>query len=378
MRPIASLRMTVGATGLGGNGARARVVATLAALVGALLALVPTSVFAHERWFTPEGPYWDPEWERLFSLPVLLALLSGAGAVLALRTVQRIVDDPLWPRPAFAQRLETSAPAILGVQTAITIIFAATRLQLFVPNIELPRNALGVAIALVATVAAFTFITGVLTRWGALVIIALFLLTFGIASWYEALEQVLFVGIALYLVAVGRGTIRYDARPDEDWSPLADRLRPHALTILRVSAGISVLVLGFTEKLVAPDLGVAFLEEYPRFNVARELGFEWWTDRRFVYAAGIVEATAGIALLSGYLTRVTIVALWIPFNLGIAFLPPQELIGHLPILSTMYVLLVRGTEGIPAPEPGRGRAFEADPPQRRASDLARDGVEARA
>ncbi|MEA2515077.1 MAG: hypothetical protein QOJ59_4566, partial [Thermomicrobiales bacterium] len=43
-------------------------------------------------------------------------------------------------------------------------------------------------------------------------------------------------------------------------------------------------------------------------------------------------------------------SLWIPFNLGIAFLPPQELIGHLPILSTMYVLLVRGTEGIPPPE----------------------------
>ncbi|MDP9469129.1 MAG: hypothetical protein M3Q71_00460, partial [Chloroflexota bacterium] len=40
---------------------------------------------------------------------------------------------------------------------------------------------------------------------------------------------------------------------------------------------------------------------------------------------------------------------WIPFNLTIAFLPATELIGHLPILSTMYVLLVRGTEGIPPP-----------------------------
>jgi len=59
-----------------------------------------------------------------------------------------------------------------------------------------------------------------------------------------------------------------------------------------------------------------------------------------------------------------ILGLWIPFNLGIPFLPPTELIGHLPILATMYVLLVRGTEGIP-PQPAR-----ASPPQRAATESA--------
>ena len=55
------------------------------------------------------------------------------------------------------------------------------------------------------------------------------------------------------------------------------------------------------------------------------------------------------ALLAGFLPRVVILALLIPFNLGIEFLPPQELIGHGRILATMYVLLVRGTEGVPPP-----------------------------
>jgi len=81
------------------------------------------------------------------------------------------------------------------------------------------------------------------------------------------------------------------------------------------------------------------------------------SDEQFVYLAGIVEMTAGIALLAGFLPRVVILALWIPFNLGIVFLPPQELIGHLPILSVMYVLLVRGTQGIPS----RDAAPAADP-----------------
>lgn len=319
------------------------------AIILIVVALWPGKAVAHERWFTPRGPYWDPDWSRLFSVPVLLALISAAIVVGGLALLQRIVGDPLWPRPPIFQRLETAAPAILGVQAAITIIYLATRLELFVPNIDLPENAIGVLLAGVAITASFSFITGILTRVGAMVILGLFLLAFYFGTWYEAMEQVIFVGIALYLVAMGRDVPRY-GHEDLDHSVLADRLRPVALPILRVAAGLSVMIVGFTEKLVAPGLGVAFLQEYPRFNVARELGFTWFTDERFVYAAGIVEVTAGIALMSGYLTRVVILALWIPFDLGIPFLPPTELIGHLPILATMYILLVQGTEGIPPAE----------------------------
>ncbi len=335
-------------------------------------AMVPRSAGAHERWFTPEGPYWAPEWGRLFSLPVLLAVMSAAGAVALLAAVQRVTGDPLWPRPPFFQRMEPAAAAILGVQTAITMIFMASRLKLFVPNIELPRNAFGVLVAGLTVVASFSFITGVLTRVGAVMVVGLFLLAFAFGTWYEVLEQIIFVGIAVYLVAVGRGVVRYESGQEEDRTALSDRLLPYALPALRIAAGLSVLILGFTEKLVAPELGEAFLRENPNFNVARELGFDWFTDRRFVYAAGIVEVTAGVALLSGYLTRVVILALWIPFNLTIAFLPPTELIGHLPILSAMYVLLVRGTEGIPPPVP-RPSAVEPNRRQRPASTVDADG-----
>ncbi len=325
--------------------------ATLAIILVAC-GLRPVRAAAHERWFTPDGPYWAPEWSRFVSIPVLLALVSAAVVVGGLALLQGIVDDPLWPRPPIFQRLETAAPAILGVQAAITIIYMATQLELFVPNIDLPENAFGVILAGIAITASFSFITGVLTRVGAMVILGLFLLAFIFGTWYEAMEQVIYIGIALYLVAMGRGVTRY-GHEDEERSVLAERLRPVALPILRVAAGLSVMIVGFTEKLVAPGLGVAFLQEYPHFNIARELGFTWFTDERFVYAAGIVEVTAGIALISGYLTRVVIVALWIPFNLGIPFLPPTELIGHLPILATMYILLVQGTEGIP---PAEGRS----------------------
>jgi uncharacterized membrane protein YphA (DoxX/SURF4 family) len=340
-----------------------------------LLAGVPLSVAGHERWFTPEGPYWAPDRSLLLSLPVALALGSGALVVLLLTLAQRALGDPLWPRPPFLQRLEPSAAAILGVQTAITMIFAATRLQLFAPNIQLPRNLVGLAIAGLAILAAFTFITGVLTRWGAALTIGLLGVAFFFVPWYEVLEQVIFAGIALYLLGVGRGVLLYEDRREEREPAWSAFLQVHALTILRLFTGATVLVLAFTEKLVAPGLGVAFLQEYPNFNVARGLGLEWFTDERFVFAAGIVEATAGIALLSGKLIRVVILLLWIPFNLGIPYLPAEELIGHLPILATMYVLLVRGTAGIPPRSSDRPRS-EADAddpfaPQPASSELTR-------
>jgi hypothetical protein len=325
--------------------------------------VAPVAASAHERWFTPEGPYGVPDWSLLFSLPVALALGSGAIVVLLLTLAERALGDPLWPRPRFLQGLEPSAAAILGVQTAIAMIFAATRLQLFAPNIQLPRNALGIAFAALEVLAAFSFVTGILTRAGAVLTIGLLGVAFFFVPWYEVLEQAIFVGIALYLIGVGRGVLRYDESPEERVPAWSAYLREHGLTILRLFAGATVLILAFTEKLIAPGLGVAFLQEYPEFNIARTLGFEWFTDERFVYAAGIVEATAGIALLAGKLIRVVIVLLWIPFNLAIPFLPAEELIGHLPILATMYVLLVRGTAGIPPRDEVGTRPEDPFPPQ---------------
>jgi hypothetical protein len=47
---------------------------------------------------------------------------------------------------------------------------------------------------------------------------------------------------------------------------------------------------------------------------------------------------------------VVILFMWVPFNVGVPFLPPQELIGHLPIFGIMYFLLVHSA-GIAPGEP---------------------------
>jgi uncharacterized membrane protein YphA (DoxX/SURF4 family) len=337
-------------------------------LSASILAVPVVTVSAHERWFVPNDEQPPTDWGALLSFPVLLAVLAGIGTVVFLRWLQQRLGDPLWPRPAFFQRMEPSAPAILGVQAAITLIFQASRLDLFAPNIELPENVVGVVLAIMALVAAFSFITGVLSRWGAIIIGFLWISCFAFVPPIEVFEQTLWLGIAAYLAAVGRGVVRLDTehQKEEDRSELTDRLLPWALPALRVTVGISALVLAFSEKLLNVRLGELFLAEYPRFNVLNWAGIDWFTDERFVLLIGIIETMAGCALIAGYLPRLVILGLWIPFNLGIAFLPPQELIGHLPILAVMYVLLVRGTEGVPAPEVSE----EPAPSQRPAAEAA--------
>ncbi len=63
---------------------------------------------------------------------------------------------------------------------------------------------------------------------------------------------------------------------------------------------------------------------------------------------------------------------WNPVNFEIPFLPPTEPFGHLPSLATRYVLLVRGTEGVPPQTAPAGtqprRETLATSPQRTATE----------
>jgi uncharacterized membrane protein YphA (DoxX/SURF4 family) len=187
---------------------------------------------------------------------------------------------------------------------------------------------------------AFSFITGLLDRVGAVALVFLWLVCavhWGLA---EAMEQLLYVGIAVAVYIVGRT------------APLAESPRPpfdspewgaRAMLLLRILSGVSFLSLGLIDKTWTPHMGLAFLEQYPHFNVLRLAGLEWATDDVFVLLAGVVETTIGALLISGRLTRVVILCMWLPFNLTVPFLPPEEMLGHLPIFGIMYLLLVYGS-----------------------------------
>jgi hypothetical protein len=307
----------------------------LLAMAAALLLPLPAA--AHERWFVENDEAYPVHYELLLSLPVLLGVLASAALIGGLWLLRRLAGgDNLFPRVGFLRRFDPSAPVVIAIQTAIAIIFTAVNMRLLAVNLDV-GGPLGLLLAGAQLAVAFCLISGLCARAAGLALVGLVLTVGLLFGPLAMLEQTIFAGVGLYMALMGRGMVdpEQPARPP---NPLA-RYTPLAPTILRVCAGLSIAVLAFSEKLLNPALGVAFLREYPHFNVARLLGFAWFSDERFIFAAGIVELAIGAALLAGILPRLVIFAMFVPFNLTIPFLPASELLGHLPIFSVMYVLM---------------------------------------
>ena len=308
-------------------------------IVAGLLALAPAPALAHEKWFTSPDSH-AVDWSLVWSGRTLLAV-AAVGAVVGLfGLLQRRLGEPAWPRLPFFHRMAHGAMTLLAVQTAITLIFVAVQPGLLAPNLMLPLSPGSLALAAVQIAVAFTFITGLFDRGGALGLGLLWLASLLLFGPIDALQQLLYPGIALVVLIVGRASLLV-----EQPLPPFDKASwgAHAVAGLRLLSGLSFLMLGFADKVWNPDLGQSFLADHPGFNLPRQLGFSWFTDERFIMAAGIVEASIGALLLAGFLTRVVILGMWLPFNLTVPFLPPVEMIGHLPIFGVMYVLLVYGS-----------------------------------
>ena len=316
-----------------------------------LLLLAPSAASAHEKWFVDASQY-PTRWELLFSWPVAIALAVAGVALAALLLLRRVVRDPLWPNPAWLQPINPSVQAVLGIQTAISLVYMTVNQWLLAPTLEVPGVWWGYALMAVQLFVSFTFVTGWLTRLGGGVLIALVLVAFALFPLQDALEQLLFVGIGLFFLIEGRGLFRSTGELLQRLALFWSRYSGWSLHIVRIFTGLSILWLAFNEKLLNPQLALAFLETRPEFNFMRLLGFTWFSDEMFVYAAAAVEATVGVLLIAGVLPRVVILFMWVPFNIAIPFLPPTELLGHLPILAVMYAVFLGGPHSpAPAGEP---------------------------
>lgn len=324
----------------------------MAGLVG-LLAIVPQPVSAHVKWFVEPADPARPrvDWSLVVSGRTALFLLVGAGALGLLALLQRLVGDAHWPDLRAFEPLAAGAPTLLAVQAAIALVYAAVQPALFVPNIPLPLEAFGLAIAAVEILVAFSFITGIADWAGALALILLVPLALFRRRYFDTLDMLFWVGIGVAILVIGRSAA--DATRVRGW--LSAWVTPQrAVAALRVITGLAIMAPAFSEKLWNPELGALFLQQYPNFNVMRHaFGLPWFSDQLFVLCAGVAEATIGLLLASGLLPWVVILGMWLPFNLGIPFLPPQELIGHLPILGIMYFLLVH-TSGVAAARSAAG------------------------
>ncbi len=308
-------------------------------------ALVPSVAAAHAKWFVDTSccPIRsDLIVSERTGILVAVALLG----LIVLYGLRRLLGPDL-PDAPFLRRMAAGAPTLLAVQAGIGLVAAAAEPALFAPNMALSVNAVGLTLAAVQIAIAFTFITGLGDWIGALALIALGPVGFLLFSPFDVLDSIHFAAMGVFVLVVGRAAVEpghvrpWFARRGPDWSN-------RAIRTLRILAGLAAVAPAFSEKLWNPELGAQFLAAYPHFNVPRALlGMDWFTDDLFVLTIGVVEGTIGVLLASGLLTRVVILGMFVPFHLGVPFLPAAEYLGHIPLFAIMYVLLVHPRHAAP-------------------------------
>ncbi|MEX2426551.1 MAG: hypothetical protein WD401_07295 [Thermomicrobiaceae bacterium] len=315
-----------------------------------LLIMLPVTASAHVKWFQDDEAY-PLETDLILSWHTGLLLLVSLGAMGGLYLIQRMLGDRYWPHIRFLDHMSIGAPTLFAVQAAITLVHASVQPALFAPNMELGLTVFGLTIAAIQVFVALTLITGLYDWVGAIILILLGPLAFFMFPTIDVFEQLLWAGIGVFFLVIGRYSV-YPEHARAWFRQYGEHIGHYAVVTMRVLVGLSFIALGLGEKLWNPDLGGAFLEENQYLNVFSEyFGMDWFTNELFTLLAGLTEATIGVLLISGILTRVVILGMWLPFNLGLPFLPPQELLGHLPIFGIMYVLLVYN--------PNRPHSFES-------------------
>lgn len=290
-------------------------------------------VLAHQAWFTDARPGFSTE---LLTDPVTIALLV---AVVAITWAWRVVGART-PTPELAAlsplaRLTPWVPRLLSIHAGVSLIAQAYGGSYLAPSLEL-QGGVGTALAVLEGIVGVWLTTGIRVRPAAWLLVAagpLGMLFYGVVP---ILERVDLLGIGLFLALLPPGDDRLGARS------IAPAVLAGPLFAMRLLVGGSLVVLAFTEKLARPDLALAFLDQFPAFNLLQLVGLDV-PDLLFIQIAGAIELLFGLLLISGAMPQVAVIVAGIPFNATLFFFGASELVGHLPVYGAMAALLVYGS-----------------------------------
>jgi hypothetical protein len=308
-----------------------------------LVGLLACRGLAHEKWFI-EDERFAVDLASAFGtsagwfVAAALAFFLAAWALWRLRGRRNLLPGPelFGTAPQGRSALYSLAPLILGVHLAVPLLIAGVRGTLLSADVTL-NGGWRYFLGLVQTGVALSLFYGGFARAAAVVLAALWLLGFWVAAPVAMLENAHILGFAAFFFLAGRGPLSIDRLLFPRLEPPA-RIVRRAVSALRVFAGVSFIVVAFTEKLANLPLALAFLERYP-LNFTAELGLPL-SDTFFILGAGAVELAIGLLLVAGVFVRETIVVAWLPFNLTLTVFNWVELVGHLPFYGIMALLLV--------------------------------------
>jgi len=297
--------------------------------------LAANDAAAHVRWFVDASatvetfePYRFTDTAVLVWIAIAL-LLIGASVALDMRLPNvRIVDTKT--RHDFIE--------ILRVFTGMSMLLTAYEGAVTAPHL-IAFGRFGTVLLFAQAGIGILLIANRFVRHAAILMILLHLglaIKFGLLA---AFEYLIMVAIALFLLINNLPTVA-----------LRERFKPYSVDLLRILTGVSLITLGFSEKLVGATMAESFLALY-QWNFMQALGFDFFTDRLFVLSAGVIEVVFGVILVLGTTTRLNVLAFSVVlFSSNVLFLiqgnneaAMVEFIGHMPVIGVALILLLLGS-----------------------------------
>jgi uncharacterized membrane protein YphA (DoxX/SURF4 family) len=300
---------------------------------------LPATALAHTRWFAEHElvPYVSNE-------PTAFYLAVWGIIILTVVVVGTWLNRQHWldfdflriKKPHVFERANSTFVMMVGA----FFLIAGTHEYLFSPNLTAEA---GIPMWLIAAQIALglAFLLGIASRTGGIVLGLLWASTFYYIDTVTALENIWVLTTAIFITLMGN---EYFSMISFSFlRSLVVPYKKYALSILRLGVGLTLMILGLSEKIMAPEFGVNFLAQYD-WNFMQLLGFNF-SDYLFTLSAGAVEFLFGLVFVLGIVTRLNALVVAIVFSIPLFILGPIELAGHLPHFAAIVLLLIFGDGG---------------------------------
>lgn len=298
---------------------------------------VTNSVSAHTRWFA-EGdlePYTAPEPLQLY-IAIWAGIIIGVIVIAALLQRFRWLELPsLQPRtPHSFARAASGFTMMVGAY----FVIAGSHEYFLTPNIT-PAAGLPYIFIVIEIVVGLALLIGLGARVAALTLATAWIASFWYTGFIAGIENFWLLSTTLFIALMGNDYFAlYTNSFLRNYFHIYKR---YALSILRVGTGLTLMILGLSEKLLAPEYGINFLAQYD-WNFMAMLGLPY-SDLLFTISAGSVEFLFGALIALGLLTRLTVLVVAVVFTIPMFLLGPVELTGHLPHFAALVLILLYGS-----------------------------------
>lgn len=304
-----------------------------------LLLLAPSLSFAHTKWFaTGElAPFATtaPTTTYLLIWTLIATIIIAIGAFFERRGWFQLN----FLKPTQPQAFSRAASTFVMVVGAFLVI-AGSHTYLFSPNLT-PDTGIPISLIYAQIAIGLAFMVGIASRTSGLLLAGLWALQFPYAGAVTALENSWVLSTAIFITLSGNDY--FAVTSFSILRPLVASSKKYALSILRIGTGVTLLVLGLSEKILAPEFGMNFLSHH-HWNFMSTLGLSF-TDYLFIICAGAVEFIFGLVFILGIVTRLNALVVAIVFSIPLFILGPIELAGHLPHFAAVVMLLLFGSGG---------------------------------